>query len=80
MKAKKIDQREQWVLEQPEFYTVVRYRPNRVYYKFKNYKEAVKKARELWKETSHIFMPLVYAVRKTAQTNLNNRTFLNGRI
>ena len=76
----KITEREQWVLDNPEFYTVVRYRPNRVFYRFKTYKEAIKKARILWKETSHIFMPLVYAVRETGQTNLNNRKFLNERV
>lgn len=77
----KVDQREQWVLENPEYFTVVRYRPSpRLYYKFKTYKQAIIKARELWKETSKIYMPLVYAVRETAQANLNNRKFLNGRI
>jgi len=76
----KIDSREQWVLEQPEFYTVIRYKPSpKLYFKFKTYKEAVSKARNLWKETSKIYMPLVYAVRETAQTNLNHRNFLNGR-
>ena len=79
MKKKK-DEREHWVLEKPEYFTVVRYRPSpRLFFKFKTYKEAVSKARNLWKETSKIYMPLVYAVRETGQANLNHRNFLNGR-
>lgn len=71
--------RDEWVLEQPEFFTVVQYRPSpRKYFKFSNYKLALKHALKLWYDNGKFYMPLVYAVRETAQANLNHRKLLRG--
>jgi hypothetical protein len=65
------NERDLWVLEKPDFFSITN-RRNKIKLKARTYKQALKKARKVsgnrWYNQC-----LVYAVRETAQTNLNHR-------
>lgn len=65
------NERDLWVLEKPDFFSITNYR-NKIKLKARTYKQALKKARKVsgnrWYNQC-----LVYAVRESAQTNLNHR-------
>jgi hypothetical protein len=65
------NERDLWVLEKPDYFSITN-RRNKINRKAKTYKKALKLARKVsgnrWYNQC-----LVYAVRETAQTNLNHR-------
>jgi propanediol dehydratase small subunit len=66
----KFTDRDLWVLQKPDFFSVIHYR-NKIRHSVSSYKEALKLARKIgdtWQNQC-----LVYAVRDTAQINLNHR-------
>lgn len=66
----KFTDRDLWVLQKPDFFSVINYR-NKIRHSVSSYKEALKLARKIgntWQNQC-----LVYAVRNTAQINLNHR-------
>lgn len=66
----KFTDRDLWVLQKPDFFSVIHYR-NKIRHSVSSYKEALKLARKIG--TSWQNQCLVYAVRDTAQINLNHR-------
>ena len=66
----KFTDRDLWVLQKPDFFSVLHYR-NKIRHSVSSYKEALKLARKIgntWQNQC-----LVYAVRDSAQINLNHR-------
>jgi hypothetical protein len=66
----KFNNRDLWVLEKPDYFSVIHYR-NKIRHNVSCYKEALKLARKIgdcWQNQC-----LVYAVRDSAQINLNHR-------
>lgn len=66
----KFTDRDIWVLQKPDHFSIVHYR-NKLKFKVSTYKEALKLARKIgdcWQNQC-----LVYAVRDSAQINLNHR-------
>lgn len=66
----KFTDRDLWVLEKPDFFSIIHYR-NKLKFEVSTYKQALKLAREIgdcWQNQC-----LVYAVRGSAQINLNHR-------
>jgi hypothetical protein len=70
MNKAKISDRDLWILEKPDYFSVIHYR-NKIRHNVSGYKEALKLARKIgdcWQNQC-----LVYAVRDSAQINLNHR-------
>ena len=66
----KFTDRDLWVLEKPDYFSIIHYR-NKLKFKVLTYKQALKLARKIgncWQNQC-----LVYAVRDSAQINLNHR-------
>ena len=66
----KFTDRDLWVLEKPDYFSIIHYR-NKLKIKVPTYKQALKLARKIgncWQNQC-----LVYAVRDSAQINLNHR-------
>lgn len=66
----KFNERDLWILEKPDFFSIIHYR-NKLKHQVPTYKEALKLARKIgdcWQNQC-----LVYAVRGSAQINLNHR-------
>ena len=66
----KFTDRDLWVLEKPDYFSIIHYR-NKLKFKVPTYKQALKLARKIgncWQNQC-----LVYAVRDSAQINLNHR-------
>ena len=66
----KFTDRDLWVLEKPDYFSIIHYR-NKLKFKVHTYKQALKLARKIgdcWQNQC-----LVYAVRDSAQINLNHR-------
>ena len=66
----KFTDRDLWVLEKPDYFSIIHYR-NKLKFKVPTYKQALKLARKIgncWQNQC-----LVYAVRGSAQINLNHR-------
>jgi len=66
----KFTDRDLWVLEKPDYFSIIHYR-NKLKFKVSTYKQALKLARKIgncWQNQC-----LVYAVRDSAQINLNHR-------
>ena len=66
----KFTDRDLWVLEKPDYFSIIHYR-NKLKFKVPSYKQALKLARKIgncWQNQC-----LVYAVRDSAQINLNHR-------
>ena len=66
----KFTDRDLWVLEKPDYFSIIHYR-NKLKFKVTTYKQALKLARKIgdcWQNQC-----LVYAVRDSAQINLNHR-------
>ena len=66
----KFTDRDLWVLEKPDYFSIIHYR-NKLKFKVATYKQALKLARKIgncWQNQC-----LVYAVRDSAQINLNHR-------
>jgi len=66
----KFTDRDLWVLQKPDFFSVIHYR-NKIRHSVSSYKEALKLARKIGNSWQN--QCLVYAVRDTAQINLNHR-------
>lgn len=66
----KFTDRDLWVLEKPDYFSIIHYR-NKLKFKVPTYKQALKLARKIgncWQNQC-----LIYAVRDSAQINLNHR-------
>ena len=66
----KFTDRDLWVLEKPDYFSIIHYR-NKLKFKVPTYKQALKLARKIGKCWQN--QCLVYAVRDSAQINLNHR-------
>lgn len=76
--TKKLNPREMWVLDKPEYFTVISYRPKRQYFQVPTYKQAIKLFLQAKKKsTTGLYLPLVYAIRGNGMANLNHRKTLS---